>query len=197
MEITAKMVKELRDSTQAGILDCKNALQQADGDFGKAVEILREKGLATAAKKASREANEGMIGHYVHLAGRIASLVEVNCETDFVQRTDEFQELVHDLAMQVTAAKPLYLNPESVPTEVLEEEKKVYRAQMADSGKPDHIVDRIIEGKLAKFFEEVCLMEQPFIKDGDIKIKDLVTSKIATLGENIVVRRFVRFEIGE
>ena len=197
MQITAQMVQELRKATDAGVLDCKNALVKADGNFDKAVEILREKGLATAAKKASREANEGMVGHYIHAGGRIAALVEVNCETDFVQRTEDFQELVHDLAMQIVAADPTFLDPESVPADILEEEKKIYRAQMADSGKPDHIVEKIIEGKLAKFFEQVCLMEQPFIKDGGVKVKDLVTAKIAALGENIIVRRFCRFEVGK
>lgn len=197
MEITAKMVKELRTATNAGVLDCRKALETAKGDFDKAVVILREKGLAAAAKKASRAANEGLIGNYVHQGSRVASLVEVNCESDFVARTPQFQEFVHDLAMHVVAAKPQYLSPADVPVEVIEAEKAIYRKQMADEKKPEHILERILEGKLNKFYDEVCLMEQSFVKDPDVKIKDLVTQNIATLGENIQVRRFVRFEIGE
>lgn len=194
--ITAKMVKELRESTGAGVLDCKQALEENNGDFEKAVVYLREKGMAAAAKRASREADEGLIGSYVHAGSRVAALVEVNCETDFVARTDEFETLVHDLAMQVVAGKPLYLAPEDVPADVVESEKAIYRAQMADSGKPENILERIIEGKLTKFYEEVCLMEQPFIKDTAITVSELVQQQNARLGENIVVRRFVRFELG-
>jgi elongation factor Ts len=190
------MVKELRQATGAGVLDCKEALQTTDGDFDKAADYLREKGMAAAAKRADREAREGLIGHYVHAGSRIAALVEVNCETDFVAQTDEFQALAHDLAMQVVAAKPEYLVAEDVPAEVLEKEKAIYRAQMEDSGKPDHIIDRIVEGKLAKFYEEACLMEQPFIKDSAFKVRELVQQKNALLGENIVVRRFARYEVG-
>ncbi len=196
MTITATMVKELRAATGAGVLACRKALEEANGDFEKAVVILREKGLAAAAKKASREANEGLIGHYVHMGAKVASLIEVNCETDFVARTDEFQTLVHDLAMQVVAARPRWLTPEDVPAEVIEAEKDIYRKQLADENKPDHIKERIVEGRLKKFYEETCLMEQPFIKDPSIKVKDLITSQIAKLGENIRVRRFVRFEVG-
>ena len=194
--ITAQMVKELREITGAGVLDCKEALTAHDGDLEKAIEYLREKGMAAAAKRSSREAREGLIGSYVHAGSKVAALVEVNCETDFVAQTDEFQELAHDLAMQVVAAKPLYLVPGDVPADVLEKEKSIYRAQMADSGKPDHIVERIVEGKLAKFYEETCLMEQPFIKDSAFKVGELVQQKNALLGENIVVRRFARFEVG-
>ncbi len=194
--VTTQMIKELREATGAGVLDCKQALQATDGDFDKAVDLLREKGLAAAAKRASREAKEGLIGSYIHAGAKVASLVEVNCETDFVARTDEFQELAHDLAMQVVAAKPQYLTPADVPPEVLEKEKAIYRAQMEDSGKPDHIVERIVEGKLSKFYEETCLLEQPFIKDSAISVSELVQQKNALLGENIVVRRFALFEVG-
>ena len=196
VDITAQMVKELRQETGAGVLDCKQALEACNGDFGQAVTYLREKGMAAAAKRATREATEGLIGTYVHAGNRVAALVEVNCETDFVANTDQFQELAHDLAMQVVAAKPQYLTVEDVPASLLEEEKQVYRAQMKDSGKPEEILDRIVEGKLGKLYEEICLMEQPFIKDPAITVRELVQQHNALLGENIVVRRFVRFEIG-
>ena len=196
VDITAQMVKELRQETGAGVLDCKQALEACNGDFGQAVTYLREKGMAAAAKRATREATEGLIGTYVHAGNRVAALVEVNCETDFVANTDQFQELAHDLAMQVVAAKPQYLTVEDVPASLLEEEKQVYRAQMKDSGKPEEILDRIVEGKLGKLYEEICLMEQPFIKDTAITVRELVQQHNALLGENIVVRRFVRFEIG-
>ena len=196
VDITAQMVKELRQETGAGVLDCKQALETCDGDFGQAATYLREKGMAAAAKRATREATEGLIGTYVHAGNRVAALVEVNCETDFVANTDQFQELAHDLAMQVVAAKPQYLRVEDVPASLLEEEKRVYRAQMKDSGKPEEILDRIVEGKLGKFYEEICLMEQPFIKDTAITVRELVQQHNALLGENIVVRRFARFEIG-
>jgi len=194
--ITAQMVKELRQKTGAGVLDCKQALELNDGDFEKAAIYLREKGLAAAAKRASREAREGLIGSYVHAGSQVSALVEVNCETDFVANTDEFQALAHDLAMHVVAANPTYLGREQVPSEAVEEEKAIYRAQMVDSGKPDHIVDRIVEGKLQKYYEENCLLEQPFIKDGGMTVAELVQSANALLGENIVIRRFVRFEVG-
>jgi elongation factor Ts len=197
LKITTEMVKELREETGAGVLDCKNALQEADGDFDKAVEYLRQKGLAAAAKRADRAANEGTIGSYVHAGSRLAALVEVNCETDFVAKTDDFLDLAHDLAMQVVAAKPKYLLPEDVPAEVIEAEKETYRAEMEDSGKPEHVIDKIIEGKLQKYYQEACLVQQPFIKDEGLTVQDLVTQVAAKLGENIVVRRFVRFELGE
>lgn len=195
-EITAAMVKDLREATGAGILDCKKALSSAEGDFDKAVEILREKGLSAAAKKADRDANEGLIGTYIHPGSKMAGMVEVNCETDFVARTEQFQELARDLAMHVVAARPLYVSREQVSADVIEKEREIYKAQMADSGKPDHIVDRIVEGKLDKWYSEICLLEQPFIKDSDKTIQDLVTSSIAALGENIQIRRFSRMEIG-
>ena len=197
MKITTAMVKELREETGAGVLDCRNALQEMDGDFDKAVEYLRQEGLAAVAKRADRAADEGTIGSYVHAGSRVAALVEVNCETDFVAMTDALLALAHDLAMQVVAAKPRYLLPEDIPTEVIEAEKEEYRAQMGDLGKPEHVIDKIVEGKLQKYYQEVCLMQQPFIKDEGLIVQDVVTQAAAKLGENIVVRRFVRFELGE
>ena len=194
--ITTQMVKELRQLTGAGVLDCKEALEAQDGDLEKSVAYLREKGKAAAAKRASREAKEGLVGSYIHAGSKVGALVEVNCETDFVADTDEFQALAHDLAMQVVAAKPLYLSRDDVPAEVLEQESAIYLAQMQDLGKPDHILEKIVEGKLSKFYEGVCLLEQPFIKDPSITVKELVQQKNALLSENIVVRRFVRFEVG-
>jgi elongation factor Ts len=194
--ITAQQVRELRQETGAGVLDCKEALEASDGDMEKAAAYLREKGAAAAAKRSEREADEGVIGSYIHAGSKVGALVEVNCETDFVARTDEFQTLAHDLAMQVVAAKPLYLTPADVPADVLEKEKESVRAEMQGSGKPDNIVERIVEGKLKKFYEETCLMEQPFIKDTALTVKDLVQEKNAKLGENVVVRRFARLEIG-
>ncbi|HIC94923.1 MAG TPA: translation elongation factor Ts [Anaerolineae bacterium] len=191
------MVKELRQATGAGVLDCKKALEAAGGDMKKAVAVLREKGLAAAAKKAGRATKEGLIEAYIHAGGRIGALIELNCETDFVARTEEFRQLAHDLAMQVVAAKPLYLSPEDVPAEVLEAEKAIYRAQAEKEGKPAHVIDRIVEGKLEKFYQEVCLLKQPFIKDDDLTVQDLLTQMVAKVGENIVVRRFARFELGE
>jgi elongation factor Ts len=190
------MVKELRQATGAGVLDCKQALEAHEGDFDKAVVYLREKGQAAALKREQREADEGLVGSYVHAGSKVAALVEVNCESDFVAHTDEFQELAHDLAMQVVAAKPTYLSPEDVPAEILAAEKDIYRAQMEDSGKPDHILEQIVKGKLKKFYEETCLLEQPFIKEPSITVAELVRKQNALLGENIVVRRFVRYEIG-
>jgi elongation factor Ts len=197
LKITTAMVKELREATGAGVLDCKTALQETDGDFDRAVEYLQQKGLAAAAKRASRAANEGTIGSYVHAGSRVAALVEVNCETDFVARTDDFLALAHDLAMQVVATKPKHLVPEDIPAEVIEAEKEIYLAQMEDSGKPEHVIDKIVEGKLQKYYQEVCLVQQPFIKDEGLTVQDVVTQVAAKLGENIVVRRFVRFELGE
>jgi len=194
--ITAQMVKELREATGAGVLDCKEALVMHDGDLEKSVAYLREKGMAAAAKRAEREAREGLIGSYVHAGSKVAALVELNCETDFVARTDQFQELAHDLAMQVVACKPLYMTKDSVPAEALDEERAKYQAEVQGSGKPERVVVQIVEGKLAKFYEENCLFEQPFIKDPSITIGELVQQKNALLGENLVVRRFVRFEVG-
>jgi elongation factor Ts len=195
-DITAKMVQELRQQTGAGVMDCKQALQANDGDFEKAAAWLREKGLLAAAKRAEREAKEGLIGSYVHAGSKVAALIEVNCETDFVARTDQFKELVHDLAMQVVAAKPSYLEPADIPAEVLEQEKAKYLAEMQGSGKPAAVLERIVEGKVKKLYEESCLLEQPFIKDPAITVRELVQQKNAQLGENVVVRRFARLEVG-
>jgi elongation factor Ts len=194
--ITAQMVMQLRQETGAGVLDCKEALAANNGDFERATAYLREKGMVAAAKRSTREATEGLIGSYIHAGSRVGALVEVNCETDFVANTDQFKELAHDLAMQVVAAKPLYLKPEDVPASVVEEEKEKFRVEMKDSGKPEQIVEKVVEGKLKKFYEEVCLLEQPFIKDPAITVHDLVQQHNALLGENVIVRRFVRFEIG-
>jgi len=195
-EITAQMVKELRMATNAGVLDCKKALTEADGDFEVAVDVLRKQGLSTAAKKASRSTNEGLVGSYVHFSGKVAALVEVNCESDFVANTEQFQALARDLAMHVTATKPLYVSREDVPEELVEAEMTIYREQVADSGKPADIVERIVSGKLDKWYEEVCLLEQPFLKDNDQTVQDLIIATIAALGENIKVGQFQRVEVG-
>jgi elongation factor Ts len=195
MAITIEMVKELREKTGAGVLDCRNALQDVEGDFDKAAELLRKKGLALAEKKAEREAKEGLVEAYIHAGGKLGVLVEVNCETDFVARTDEFRDLVHHVALQIAASNPLYLAPEDVPAEVVEREREWQRQQVGP-GKPEEVMDRILEGKLKKHYQEVCLLEQPFIKDEEITIRDLITTGIAKLGENIRVRRFARFELG-
>jgi elongation factor Ts len=196
-EISAQLVKELREATNAGILDCKKALAESNGNFDQAVEFLRKKGLASAAKKAGREANEGIVGHYIHAGSKQASLVELNCETDFVARTEEFQTLARDLAMHVVAARPIYLRREDVPADVVAREKDIYSEQMANSGKPAHVLEKIIDGKLDKWYSEVCLLEQGFVKEPDTKIRQLLTQAIAKLGENIKVNRFARIAIGE
>lgn len=196
-EISAQLVKELREATSAGILDCKKALTEADGDFDTAVELLRKKGLSSAAKKATRDTNEGVIGSYVHPGSKMASLIEVNCETDFVARTDQFQELARDLAMHVVAAGPIYISREDVPEEIVAREKEIYSEQMANNGKPAHVLEKIVEGKLDKWYTEVCLLEQGFIKEPDTKIQDLLTNAIAALGENIQINKFSRMAIGE
>jgi elongation factor Ts len=197
VEITLDMVKELREKTGAGVLDCKNTLIQTGGDMEEAIAQLREKGLARAEKKMDREASEGLIGYYIHPGEQLAALVEVNCETDFVARTPEFESFVHDMAMQVAASSPRYVSIEDIPEEVLEEQRAEYRQQFIAEGKPERILDRIVEGKMGKFYEQVCLLEQPFIKDQDVRIGDLLKDMIVTLGENIVLRRFSRLEVGE
>jgi elongation factor Ts len=197
MEISAALVKELRERTGAGMMDCKKALAEAGGDMERAIEILREKGLASAAKKAGRVAAEGMIDAYIHAGGRIGVLVEVNCETDFVAKNTDFREFVHDIAMHIAAANPQYVRREEVPAEVVEREREILRTQTLNEGKPEHIVDKIVEGRLDKFFKEVCLLEQPFVKDPDKTIDQLVKEKIAQIGENISIRRFARFVVGE
>jgi elongation factor Ts len=197
MAITAAMVKELREKTGAGMMDCKKALVEADGNIDKAIEILREKGMASAAKKAGRIAAEGIVSSYIHTGGRIGVLVEVNCETDFVAKTDDFQNLVKDIAMQIAAMNPKYIRREDVPAEELEKERAILREQAIAEGKPEKVIDRIVEGRISKYFQEVCLLEQPFIKDSDMTVDQLVKSAIARIGENISVRRFVRYEMGE
>jgi len=194
--ISSEMVRDLREKTGAGMLDCKNALSESKGDFEKAVNLLRQKGLASAAKKVGRTASEGIIGSYIHM-GKIGVMVEMNCETDFVARTDDFKELVKDIAMHVAAANPLYLSREDVPQNVVEQEREIYRAQIAD--KPQHVIEKIVEGKIEKFYSDNCLLDQIFIKDPEQKkrIKDLIAENIARLGENIVIRRFIRFQLGE
>jgi elongation factor Ts len=187
----------LREATGAGFLDCRKALEAYEGDLEQAITDLREKGLAAAAKKEGREASEGIVEAYGHPGGRVGVLVEVNCETDFVARTEEFQAFVHDMTLQVAAMSPLYMTPEDVPSEDLDREKEMYRQQALQEGKPDSIVERIVAGRLKKFYMETCLMEQPFVKDDDILIKDLVNEKIAQLKENIVIRRFERYELGQ
>ncbi|MCD6449679.1 MAG: translation elongation factor Ts [Thermotogaceae bacterium] len=197
MKISMDMVKKLRQMTGAGVMDCKKALEEAEGDFDKAVEILRKKGAAKAAKKAGRATSEGIITSYVHFNGRIGVLLELNCETDFVARTDEFKELAYNLAKQVAAMNPRWVSRESVPQEVIEKEKEIYREQLKDSGKPEHIVEKIVEGKLEKFFQENCLLEQDYIFEDGKKVKDIITEAVAKIGENIQVSRFVRMEVGE
>jgi elongation factor Ts len=197
MAVTAAMVKELREKTGAGMLDCKKALEEANGELTKASEILREKGLAAAANKAGRIATEGAVGSYIHAGGRIGVLVEINCETDFVAKTDQFKDFVKDIAMQISATNPRYVRREEVPADELEKEREILKAQALNEGKPAHIVDKMVEGRLSKFYEEFCLLEQPFIKDPDKTISQLVNEKISTIGENITIRRFARFELGE
>ena len=195
-EVTSAMIKELRDKTQAGMVDCKKALVETDGDMEKAIDFLRKKGLASAAKKMGTETTEGIIASYIHSNGKIGVIVELKSVTDFVARNDDFVNLAKELAMQIAAANPLYVTMEEVPAEMIEREKDIYREQMKSSGKPENVVEKIIEGKLAKYYSEVCLLEQEYIKDGSVKIKDLVKQKIAIFGENIEIGKFARFQIG-
>lgn len=197
MAVNASAVKELRERTGAGMLDCKKALEATDGDIDKAIAHLREKGLAAAANKAGRIATEGAVESYIHAGGRIGVLVEVNCETDFVGKTDQFKEFVRDVAMHIAAASPKYVSREEVPAEELEKEKEILKAQALNEGKPAHIVEKMVEGRISKYYEEYCLLEQSFVKDPDKTIATLVNEKISTIGENISIRRFVRFELGE
>ncbi len=197
MEITAALVKELREKTGAGMMDCKKALTEVNGDLDMAIDFLREKGLAAAAKKASRVAAEGLVHSYIHGGGRIGVLVEVNCETDFVAKTDGFKDFVNDIAMQIAAANPLYLNEEEVPQSVLDHEKEILLAQAINEGKPQHIAEKMVEGRVRKYYEQNCLMNQVFVKDPDKTITALLNETVATIGENIKVRRFVRYERGE
>jgi elongation factor Ts len=197
MEISPQMVKELREMTGAGMMDCKRALVQADGDIPKAISILREQGHSKAAQKAARVASEGLIYSYIHPGDKLGVLVEVNCETDFVARTDDFRSLTKDIAMQIAAANPLVVERGQLDAAIIEKESEIYKTQAINEGKPEKILDKIVQGRLEKFFQEVVLLEQPFIKDQDITIKDLLTSAIAKLGENIVVKRFTRYRLGE
>ena len=196
-EISAAMVKQLREKSGAGIMDCKNALAECDGDIEKAIEFLRKKGLATAQKRAGRATKEGAIQAYIHMGGKIGVLVEVNCETDFVAKTDDFTEFVKNIAMHIAATNPLGIVQEDVPAEAIEKEKEIYRAQALEMGKPENIVDKIAEGKLQKFFKESCLMNQDYVRDPDKTVQDYLNEVIAKTGEKISVRRFVRFQVGE
>jgi len=197
MEITAELVKKLREKTGVGLMDCKEALKHAAGNMEKAIEYLREKGLAKLQKRMGKVASEGVIASYIHTGGKVGTMVEVNCETDFVANTKEFQEFAKDIAMQITASNPLYVKREDVPEDAKEKEKNIYRKQAIESGKPEKIVDKIAEGKMEKFYQEVCLIEQPFIKNQDITVKELLEELIVKMGEKIIVNRFVRFQLGE
>ncbi|MBC8424494.1 translation elongation factor Ts [bacterium] len=196
MDITAKMVADLRKQTNAGMMDCKKALVECEGDMDKAADHLRKKGIAKATKKAGRETANGLVECYIHPGGQVGVMIEVNCETDFVARTDEFKDFVHDLAMHIAAAAPQGLDRAAIDPELVEKEADIYRAQMKEEGKPDNIIDKIVQGKIDKFYGETCLLEQKFVKDGDMSIMDLVKSKIGSLGENMEIRRFVRYQIG-
>jgi len=197
MEISMELIKDLRQRTGAGVVDCKVALHEAQGDMDKAIEHLRRKGLATAAKKAGRIATDGLVSSYIHAGGKIGVLVEVNCETDFVAKTEDFQSFVKNMAMQIAAANPQYVRREEVSQAVLDKEKEIYRAQALESKKPEKVIDKIVEGKLERFYSEVCLLEQTYVKDGDMTIKDVLDALIAKIGENIQIRRFARFQLGE
>ena len=197
VEFSAKDVKDLRERTGAGMMDCKKALVESNGDVEKAIDFLREKGLAAAAKKAGRIAAEGLVTSYIHGGGRIGVLVEINCETDFVAKTAEYQEFCRDIAMQIAASSPEYVRREEVPEDVLEHERAIARQQAINDGKPEKILDKIVEGRIEKYYKEVCLLEQVFIKDNDKTVQQVITDRIATIGENISVRRFVRYQVGE
>ncbi len=197
MEISSTMVKELRTKTGAGMMDCKEALAASDGDFEKAIDFLRAKGLSAATKRSSKAAKDGTIASYIHMGGRIGVMVEINCETDFVAKTDGFQTTARDIAMHIAASNPLYVRPDEISEDELNREKEIYRSQLREEGKPEKIWDKIIEGKLKKYYEDVCLTEQKFVKDTDITIATLINNLIANTGENIIIRRFARFQLGE
>ena len=197
MEISASLIKDLREKTGVGIMDCKTALKECDGDIDKSIEYLRKKGIATAKKRGGRATSQGQVQSYIHAGGKIGVLVEINCETDFSAKTDDFANFAKDIAMQIAASAPIAVDRENVPDNVLEREKDIYATQARESGKPEKIIDKIVEGKLKKFFSDVCLMEQPFVKNPDITVQDLLNQLIAKTGENIVIRRFVRFQLGE
>jgi elongation factor Ts len=196
-DIPAALVKQLRERTGAGFMECKKALTEANGNIDEAETVLRKRGIAVAQKKASREANEGLVGSYIHTGGKLGVMVEVNCESDFVARTDDFQQLVHDIAMHIAAADPRFIRKEDVREEDIAKEKEIQRGRALQEGKPEKVVDKIVEGRMSKFYEEICLYEQPFVKDNTITVKELVTSLIAKLGENIIVSRMARFKVGE
>ena len=197
MAISTSLIKELREKTGVGIMDCKTALKECDGNINKAIEYLRKKGIATAKKRGGRATSQGQVQSYIHAGGKIGVLVEVNCETDFTGKTEDFVNFVKDVAIQIAATSPIAVDRESVPEDILEKEKDIYATQAKTSGKPDKVIDKIVEGKLKKFFSEVCLLEQPFVKDTEITIQDLLNEMIAKTGENILIRRFVRFQLGE
>jgi len=197
MDISATLVKELREATGAGVLECRKALEQWNGDLEKATAYLREKGLAKAAKKAERVVKDGRVEVYAHPGNRVGVILEVNCESDFVARTEDFKVVVHDLALHIAFASPRYVRPEDIPADVLEAQRAAFQAEAAATGKPANVLERIVQGKLDKYYDEVCLLRQPFVKDDKVKVGDLVTGAIAKIGENIVVRRFVRYEVGE
>jgi len=197
LEITTSMIKELRDATSAGVLDCREALEATDADFEEAVAYLREKGMSEAAQKSDSAASEGIVEAYIHHGSQVGVLLELNCETDFVARTDDFKTMAHNLALHIAFAAPSYLTRDDVPEEVLESEREIYRKRALEEGKPEHIIDRIVEGRLDKFFEQTCLMEQRFVKNEDKSIEDLINESVTAFGENIVVGRFERYEVGE
>ncbi len=197
MEISSAMVKELRDKTGTGMMDCKEALTAAGGDFEKAIDILRKKGMSAATKRSSKAAKDGTISSYIHMGGKIGVMVEINCETDFVAKTEDFKTMTKDIAMHIAASNPLYLRPDEIPDDALNREKEIYRSQLQEEKKPEKIWDKIIEGKLKKFYEDVCLTEQKFIKNQDITVETLINNMIAKTGENIIIRRFARFQLGE
>jgi len=196
MEITAKMVKELREATGAGMMDCKNALKESDGDMDKAGDYLRKKGIASAAKKEGRATSQGIVGSYIHMGGKVGVLLEVACETDFVARTDDFQEFVHNVAMHIAAASPLAVTREEVDPSLIEKEKEIYRGQMEEQGKPAEMIDKIVVGKVDKYYSEIVLLEQKYVKDPDVTVADYLKSIIGSLGENMQIKRFARFQIG-
>lgn len=195
--ITADLVKQLRDKTGAGMMDCKAALAEAGGDMEKAVELLRKRGLASAAKRAGRATKDGIVGHYIHMGGKVGVLVEVNCETDFVARTEDFQTLAREIAMHIAAASPLYVKREDVPADVLDKEREIYKAQFDGQNKPANVIDKIAEGKLESFFSQVCLLDQPSVRDPNITIKQMIANAAAKTGENVTISRFCRFKLGE
>lgn len=195
--ITAELVKQLRDKTGAGMMDCKAALTDTGGDMDKAIEVLRKKGLASAAKRAGRATNNGLIGHYIHMGGKVGVLVEVNCETDFVARTDDFQTLAREVAMHIAAADPRFVRREDIPADVLEKEREIYRAQFAGSGKPANVIEKIVDGKLESYYAQSCLMDQPSVRDPNVTIQQMISAATAKTGENVTIARFARFKLGE